>query len=485
MSADAHFLHKHNLDISTIENLAKDLSKRLKVNVKYGFYAYPEDMLPLYDNPLLKTATEHDGVTILETIKHPEAKETLLLTEDSFLEKRLYEKHGDDIVYTKEFQKAFACYKEKFDHTHSMLRTYKSDRKQLCYDVEGDENSKYGSMFIHKHYLDNSLFDYYDWRQLTNRVLGTELDNIEDAYSFTEFRFNLMHSVLKLGGDTVYVVPFGGGDNNFEGIGEGEEWEMEWTSIQETIEKNGKHRLFNFSHPNHNRPIEPHYFFEVWEDIEPYKELHERGELSDEEYKEKLFEKINNPQKSNNPNDYPLAFKDDFEDLNKLMPYIDFDYLGDRKSEEDPVVILYKYLQEAENKAEAKTMALLLDLSVDKITHLDAEMSASFYHIIACVFIWCNLFEKAAKAQEAFLDNKVWREENRNFVEAYLLMLFAKNNIELIEQTLEKYPFIKSDYKECYQTYLSAIVDPDSSEYYDKNLFQYYKKLNTIQRMYC
>lgn len=92
MGHDVSTIGNHKLDISSIESLAKDLSKRLKANIDYGYYHQfwididGNEFEPSYEN------------IILGRIQHPDAKQTIWLSDELYQVHQIINKHGDDYI---------------------------------------------------------------------------------------------------------------------------------------------------------------------------------------------------------------------------------------------------------------------------------------------------------------------------------------------------------------------------------------------------
>ena len=90
MSKDLDIFSRHNLDTSSIENLAIDLSNLFNVNVVYGFFEY--DDYWKYDPSKYKK-----GFNILGVINSNNSDLTIPLTVEDYLPKIIYNEIGDKI----------------------------------------------------------------------------------------------------------------------------------------------------------------------------------------------------------------------------------------------------------------------------------------------------------------------------------------------------------------------------------------------------
>jgi hypothetical protein len=85
-------LGNHSLDINSIETLAKDISVNFQANVNYGYYhQYYWDI----DGNEIEPSYKHIQFGY---ISYPDAKETLLLSDEFYQIKQLLSKHENDIL---------------------------------------------------------------------------------------------------------------------------------------------------------------------------------------------------------------------------------------------------------------------------------------------------------------------------------------------------------------------------------------------------
>ena len=90
MGRDVHSVGRHNLDTSSLEALAKDLSNRFKANVVYG----ADDFFFFDWDGFLRGATGEDWV--FGRIDYPDAEKTLWLTDQYYVHHIVQSRYGDE-----------------------------------------------------------------------------------------------------------------------------------------------------------------------------------------------------------------------------------------------------------------------------------------------------------------------------------------------------------------------------------------------------
>lgn len=131
MGHDVSTIGNHKLDISSIEALAKDISKRLKVNVAYGYYQYfwldidGNEIEPSYDN------------IILGRVVYPGSNQTIWISDELYQIRAIIEKHGDSYI-------ELPCFNDK----SSLKLEFERAHKGVDYEIRDIENEiEYGSIF--------------------------------------------------------------------------------------------------------------------------------------------------------------------------------------------------------------------------------------------------------------------------------------------------------------------------------------------------
>jgi uncharacterized protein YqgQ len=100
MGCDITILSRHKLNITNIETLAIDLSKRLDLTIEYGYYANKEC------NELLNSDLE-DGFVSLGLINSKQLSGKHRLIDEKFQQKELYEIYENGLFERKEYWNCF------------------------------------------------------------------------------------------------------------------------------------------------------------------------------------------------------------------------------------------------------------------------------------------------------------------------------------------------------------------------------------------
>lgn len=90
MGHDVYNVRRHNLNTSSIEGLAEDLSKRLKANVEYGYY----DTFFFDWDGFYREASYN--LLKFGVIKFPGAHTTLRISDENYFYHIIYSKYGED-----------------------------------------------------------------------------------------------------------------------------------------------------------------------------------------------------------------------------------------------------------------------------------------------------------------------------------------------------------------------------------------------------
>lgn len=479
--------HDHQLDVSSLKNLAVDISARFGVNVKYGFRNHPQEMLPLYD----PSCTGEEGAFIvMDVIRHPTAKETFWLYEEDYLEKRLYEKYGDDIVHTKEFRSAYSIGGDDV-RARWTIEAYRSEAEGVTYCIEPGDDSLYeGFLNVFQDYAWNELHSDYEWNNFCYHTVGENYDDLSAAYGLTVYRLNMLQVAVLLGGSVLYVVP------EYHTLMHEDLSKFKWMEVENLIVTEAGKCLVELSGKIKKVPMDQRFlylFTEVRREVEQFL----RGEISREELKKIM----NKPRESDYWDNvmermrqdidrlehfYPAAFRDDFEDLKQYLPSLKGP-IEDEKSDENPGKILWQNIREGRDRQAAHRMAMIIDLARQKVVSMPQAQHVALSHILACAFAWAGDYEQARKCHAVFLANDQWRKKYNEHVEGYLLIVFAKDNRDFIHRLLEEYPFIKTEHSEVYNTYLAVIVHPHDSSYYFSGLETngYWPKIVHCRQLYA
>ena len=95
MGKDLSIFSKHNLDTSSVKNLAIDLANRFNVNINYGFTEEYEFWK--YDPSKYKFGFNSEGIIKVNT-----SDDFVCLTRENYLQRKIYEEIGDKIFEIKD-----------------------------------------------------------------------------------------------------------------------------------------------------------------------------------------------------------------------------------------------------------------------------------------------------------------------------------------------------------------------------------------------
>ena len=117
MGHDVHIIGNHNLDTSSMEALAKDISNRFKVNVEFGYY---ENMFDFDINGNTGRMCVDDNV--LGKINFPNATTTLWLNDEYYMYHAVLDKYGKEAYNLPYFLKRDGCYRKELDDAAGNIR---------------------------------------------------------------------------------------------------------------------------------------------------------------------------------------------------------------------------------------------------------------------------------------------------------------------------------------------------------------------------
>lgn len=188
MGKDIQAFHGHTLDTSSIEALAHDISKRLEINVSYGFQ----------NNGDLAELTGYQGwdKVALGTVMHKPKTSHYWLLDEHYIDKLLFNKYGNELINQPTFKKygsTNACGPEWIKSIHT-----------VNYQLESESGNYW--MHILKHVISSDEYYYGRWFQLCRAVCeGFYLDNDykkENDY-LSEYRRDVLNLAKSLGGNEV------------------------------------------------------------------------------------------------------------------------------------------------------------------------------------------------------------------------------------------------------------------------------------------
>jgi hypothetical protein len=186
MGHDVSTIGIHKLNVTSIEALASDLSKRFKANVEYGY----NDQFS-FDNDGIEIESSYDNI-VIGMIKHPEANQTLWLCDENYQIQQIIDKCGNnDAELSRYIRNDYL--KAEFDDA----------KRGVCFDFRDIKNDiSIGTIFYDTFY--NFLHFYYPrWWSFCGTFKNT--DNIwpNNFEVVSQYRKEVMDLFFKIGGDKV------------------------------------------------------------------------------------------------------------------------------------------------------------------------------------------------------------------------------------------------------------------------------------------
>ncbi|MFY7740705.1 MAG: hypothetical protein ACOVQC_09325 [Flavobacterium sp.] len=227
MGRDLVPIARHNLDVSSFEALAKDISNRMQFNIEYGYYDSEKNC------ELLGIPFVEEFISLGIAYFNKERDTIYRLIDFSYQEKLCYEKYGDAL-----FSMAIYNYSdEEVFHSQEEIEEKKWILSELSYDLQytsnGNSLAEIGREVI------NLDFEYFSrWSFFYNIVIYENYE--EHIADFNKFRRNMMRFCELFGGDKIYYID----DQNrlLKGIGQSDELLYSWNELEIIL----KERLSDF-----------------------------------------------------------------------------------------------------------------------------------------------------------------------------------------------------------------------------------------------
>lgn len=302
MGKSTSVICNHQLDISSVENLAKDLANRLQATIQYGYcktWYFSEDNKIKYDYEFIEFG-------IIEGI---EKEKKYQLIDVNYGSKQFIHQNGIEILESNEF---------KIDIYDKQLILDEIDSIEFELD-EVFENDIESIGYIYKNTIDLWIVDSLDWYGFQRKFLY-HID-ASDLTFLNSWRQEIKKWITIFGGNFVFVYSY---CENSSGIQEILERNPLKDSL-EIINNNFSDTLVNISKYLINKQFEnrPIYVQEI---------------STTEQIAKHIYAIENNidffPVKVN----YPILFYDDFKDLDSnfnTTHYFDFLYNGNHVFEQE------------------------------------------------------------------------------------------------------------------------------------------------------
>lgn len=182
MGHDVSTLGNHKLDISNIEALAKDLSKRFKSNVHYGYYHQywfdidGNEIEPSYEN------------VVFGKIPYADSKQTIWLSDEYYQIHQIINKHGDSYI-------KLPCFAE----SDSLKSEFESAIKGVSFELRDID---YGTIYNDTFHNFWHSFDSRWWSFCKAFMEQSDIWSVGfDALNY--YRKQIMDLFATIGGDKV------------------------------------------------------------------------------------------------------------------------------------------------------------------------------------------------------------------------------------------------------------------------------------------
>ena len=191
MGCDIEPISNHQLNTMSLAALAKDLSKRLQINVAYGYH----DLYGLgkYYNNL----TSEDFIVIGQEGNYADAS-TYTLRDDDYLERELYKLHGRDFFKSEAYLEHYDLKRitdKEIDDIIGRFDTY-------IYELISTSDSSV-DLRVYKECLDCGFYYYSRWWAFCRAVMEWQY---VDKDALNKYRRNMMEVVKKTGGHKLYYL---------------------------------------------------------------------------------------------------------------------------------------------------------------------------------------------------------------------------------------------------------------------------------------
>lgn len=223
MGHDIHIIGNHNLDISCMEALAKDISKRFKANVEFGYY---DNMFDFDINGNTGRMSIEDNV--LGKIDFPNASTTLWLNDEYYMYRAVLDKHGKEAYNLPYFKKHDGLHRQELDIAAGNIR----------YELRDNyEDNEYAVIF------NDTIHDWYNsfnsrWWSFCKAFTIEDYDDLLQ-YEVALFRKEVLQFFEKVGGTEAFY---------FDDQGKSQYLTVDyydWATILKEVETNFKETTLN------------------------------------------------------------------------------------------------------------------------------------------------------------------------------------------------------------------------------------------------
>lgn len=434
---------RHHFDTSSGEVLAKDLSEKLRINVRHVFQSDFNDSMKLYHKPI----SDDEVYFVIHEYVYHESAPWFDLEEYDYFKRYVLEKYGEEKVLL-----TFYHWCENDEEKRTYLKKFLSE--PACYSLGIKEGCECNELDYNITLFDNYLTIGYiiekKWWDLVDSLMFTGIGYYN---YFEEDREDIKKLCLRLGIKDIYLTA-----DNDHGVGIPENRYYTWEEAEKLLRNEAGERFIDISKIAANEII--------------YLPLD-----NDREYPKLLYD---NFVEIDNGERFTLGEKMLFETF--IAGY------------NDAVSSLRAALFDDYPKLEvALQRKKELEKSMQKVLALSSER-AYINTLYAFVHYWNNDLETVNELQTTFLkESLIYKNgsapkyktgfNNFNVVETYLYLIFSSGKLSFIEQLTKDYPFVPEYFYICYKDYLkytayekASIPQRIALKYEESRIDEYYRK---------
>lgn len=236
----------HTLNTSSLEELSRELSQRLNINIKYGYFAEKRFSVLLNN--------DRDGLIVLGAHSTKTAEKTFTLTEDYYQKKQLFQKHGKSIFENPEYWRFDDIDPREVNEDEILIELRQVDSRNRRYSMDRPlENGYFESLSIYNNFYSDLINSFPgEWRELLYffREIIPDSYNFYDLYKdvvqeYQRTREKMKILMLKMGGTETYHFD----DEKCQTINYayGPKMGMSWEKYRSEIIKNFAHQCLDYS----------------------------------------------------------------------------------------------------------------------------------------------------------------------------------------------------------------------------------------------
>ncbi len=175
MGHDIVPIGNHKLNTSSLEKLAEDLSNRININIKYGYWGETEYFELLNEKG-------NDDLIILGEINKHKSFETYILVDEKYMIKKLYRKYGDKLF---KIPKLLYYLKNKTSNEDIIIQI----KKEIAlpnFDLELINGNKY--LNINKEHYSNNIPYFLRWFSFCDIFTENKISDKDFLNGLNNFR---------------------------------------------------------------------------------------------------------------------------------------------------------------------------------------------------------------------------------------------------------------------------------------------------------